>query len=104
MSPTDHFTAALVLTELVSNAIRHGCGDPAGHITVSIARVPGTVRVEVAQPRPLFDPGAVREREPGPDGGWGVLIVERMTRAWGLDRGSRTAWAEVPVDSGHEQD
>ncbi|HEX2054461.1 MAG TPA: ATP-binding protein [Actinomycetota bacterium] len=100
LSKSDLSTAALVLTELVTNAIRHGCPEPGGEIEVAIRRSSGKIRFEVTQPRPLYDPQAVRVRKPGVDRGWGVLIVERLSSNWGLDGQSRTSWAEVPVDAG----
>lgn len=98
LAEPDLATASLVLTEMVANAIRHGCAGSAGSIEVRITRSAGYLRFEVSQPRPLYDADAVALRRPGVDRGWGVLIIDRLCRDWGLLPGSRTVWAELELE------
>ena len=98
LSRVDAATVSLVLTELVTNAVRHGCAGPETEVRVELFRTLGVVRLEVAQPGPLYQPDAVRRRRPGIDRGWGVLILDRMCRDWGVDTGTGTVWAELTVD------
>jgi serine/threonine-protein kinase RsbW len=94
LSPADIEIASLVLTELVSNAVRHGCEGP-GEIIVGLARELGRLRIEVAQPGPLFDLDEVRLRRPGKGRGWGVLLLDRLAQDWGVDTSG--VWAEIAL-------
>lgn len=98
LSRADAATVALVLTELVTNAIRHGCTDPDARVGVVVSRAPGRVRLEVTQSGSLYDPAMVRRRLPGVDRGWGILILDRMSRSWGLDPQAGMVWADISVD------
>ena len=94
----DAATVSLVLTELVTNAVRHGCGDSGAGIGVDIWRAPGVFRIEVSQSGELPDLGEVRRRRPGLERGYGVLLLDGLCRAWGLDGGRGRTWAEVSLD------
>jgi anti-sigma regulatory factor (Ser/Thr protein kinase) len=94
-SPAEIEIASLVLTEIVSNAVRHGCKGPDGEITVAVSRDVGRLRIEVAQPGVLFDLDEVRRRRPGKERGWGVLLLDRLTLSWGV--GASEVWAEIAL-------
>lgn len=86
----------LVVSELVSNAARHG-RDP---IELSVAVTPSHVRIEVtdsgdAQPLPVRRPAATSQS------GRGLLIVDSIAASWGVspEATGKTVWAEVPVSS-----
>lgn len=98
LSKADGATASLVLTELVTNAVRHGCADPGAGIGVTVWRAPGHLRFEVAQSGPVHEPQEVRLRRPGVDRGWGVLILDQVCRSWDVDVEARKVWAEISVD------
>lgn len=95
LSEGDLAAASLVLTELVTNAIRHGCDGSDDEIEVDLSRSQGTVRMEVTQTGPLYDPDEVRSRLPGETRGWGVLLMDRMSSRWGVQPDSRLVWAEL---------
>jgi anti-sigma regulatory factor (Ser/Thr protein kinase) len=83
----------LVVSELVANAIMHG--DGAITLKVSLAG-DGGVRIEVydqgTNDWPLVRP------IPGPSGGWGLRIVDRLAAEWGLTNSPATGvWAELPA-------
>jgi anti-sigma regulatory factor (Ser/Thr protein kinase) len=89
---------ALLLSELVTNAIQHGGATENEHVQVRLASSPERVRVEV------FDPGSNGPRpcdrvEEG--GGYGLLLVDRLADDWGREdtasRGS-LAWFELSLD------
>jgi anti-sigma regulatory factor (Ser/Thr protein kinase) len=95
--------AGLVLSELISNALRHAT--PLAGATVRVAwRLNGDC-VEVA----VSDGGAptVPEvNEPGSSaiGGRGLGIVERLSLRWGIDpssdgAGEMTVWAELALNA-----
>lgn len=76
---------ALIVSELVANAVQHGVG------AISLrADVEGdAVWIEVA------DEGNVAlapSPEPGAHGGWGLRIVEQLADDWGVLDGSTRVW------------
>jgi anti-sigma regulatory factor (Ser/Thr protein kinase) len=93
----DHL--ALVVSELVTNAVLHAgtaAGDP---IRLQVRLRAGRARIEVRDCGPGFDAPA-----PNPDpltvGGQGLLIVAALSDAWGVVRGPGgcTVWCEVLVE------
>jgi anti-sigma regulatory factor (Ser/Thr protein kinase) len=90
---------ALLLSELVTNAIQHGGAGPHETIQVRLASTPKRVRVEV------HDPGArgggPRDRLEAETGGYGLLLVDRLADAWGREetgRGGSLAWFELDLE------
>jgi anti-sigma regulatory factor (Ser/Thr protein kinase) len=83
----------LVVAEVVTNAIRHGT--PGGAVRLAATPKPEFLCVQVTDEGPGFvpRPGAMASDE---HGGFGLFIVERMTRRWGVTReDSRTrVWFE----------
>ncbi len=93
-------TLALLVSEVVSNAVLHSDAPPASEILLC-ARLPerGTVRVEVidcgsgftAAPR---DPSRVT-------GGYGLFLVAQQASRWGVDReGGTRVWFEIGAAPG----
>jgi anti-sigma regulatory factor (Ser/Thr protein kinase) len=90
--------AALVLSELLSNALRHATPLPGSGLRVAWSLDAGTVRISVS------DGGAqtlpeLGEPNPSTTGGRGLRIVDRLSQCWGTlsDDEGTTVWAEVPV-------
>jgi anti-sigma regulatory factor (Ser/Thr protein kinase) len=85
----------LVVTEVVSNAIRH-TGQPDEDIRLAVTPKDGYLCVQVTDAGPglVPRPGAL---ETDDDGGYGLFIVERLTRRWGMTReDARTrVWFEL---------
>ncbi|HEU0132708.1 MAG TPA: ATP-binding protein [Mycobacteriales bacterium] len=82
---------ALVVSELVTNAVLHGVGDVVLDVTVDDR----AVRVEVADAAPTLAP----PREAAPDGesGRGLLLVSRLARRWGVrpEGRGKVVWADL---------
>jgi anti-sigma regulatory factor (Ser/Thr protein kinase) len=89
----------LLLTELITNALRHSNMSPDDEIGVKAAVSDGTVRIEVHDPG---RDGPVKVRDPGVrGGGYGLFLVDRLTSSWGVDRlDGTTVWAELSAGSG----
>jgi anti-sigma regulatory factor (Ser/Thr protein kinase) len=76
-------TVKLLVTELVTNSVRHA-GLPSGAEIVLRARVSGElVRVEVTDAGRGFDPAD--RPEPSEAGGWGLRLVEALADRWGVE-------------------
>ena len=81
----DQFKAfELAVTEVVSNAVRHGSA-PGELIRMAITPKDGYICVQVTDSGPglVPRPGAL---EADDDGGFGLFIVEQLTRRWGVTR------------------
>jgi serine/threonine-protein kinase RsbW len=87
--------AQLVVTELVANSVRHADAPADAVITVR-AEVRGDIlRLEVAD---RGDAGSIAPRTPDLHygGGFGLHVVEVLSRRWGVNRGAVTrVWAEL---------
>src|SRR3954471_10901277 len=89
---------ALLLSELVTNAIQHGGAGEHETIQVRIAPSHEKIRVEGFQPGPDA-PGPRTRLEP--QGGYGLLLVDRLASGWGrenVEAGGSLAWFELELD------
>ncbi|HTU80303.1 MAG TPA: ATP-binding protein [Solirubrobacteraceae bacterium] len=102
IAPADCATLTLLVSELVSNAVRHSDAPSASAITVHARELDcGGVRVEVIDRGSGF---TVRLREPGGiSGGYGLCLLDEQATRWGVDREDGTrVWfeLEVPASAG----
>jgi len=90
--------AALVISELLSNALRHGGPLPGSGIRVAWDLDADTVRVSVSDGGGSTRP-ELGQPSPSTTGGRGLRIVARLSRRWGTlcDDEGTTVWAEVLV-------
>ncbi len=88
--------AALLVSELVTNALRHATG-PIGVRLVRSDGSPGTLLVEVSDPLP--DPPRERTADLDDEGGRGLRLVACSARDWGTRPGEsgKTVWFELTV-------
>lgn len=89
---------ALVVSELVTNSLRHPgltAGEPIG---LELRRDNGHVRVAVDDAGPGFRPSQPARRRAG-SGGFGLAIVADLAREWGVNfsSGRFTVWCDVDV-------
>lgn len=95
--PEDRDDALLVLSELVSNAVRHAAPLPSGEILVRWQVADDILHVEItdggAGTRPHASVAALSALS-----GRGLDIVRTVSTQWGVTEGdgSVTVWAEVP--------
>ncbi|GAA3054351.1 ATP-binding protein [Streptomyces glomeratus] len=88
--------AALLVSELVTNALRHATGPIGVRLVPSDGTAPYLL-VEVSDTLP--DPPRARAAEPDAEDGRGLQLVARSSRRWGTrpaDTG-KTVWFELPV-------
>ncbi|MGH2868053.1 MAG: ATP-binding protein [Solirubrobacteraceae bacterium] len=85
LNPRQRDDAALLVSELVTNALTHGIGA----IWLRIDVETNGLRVEVS------DQGNVAlapSPTPGAHGGWGLRIVDQLADDWGVLEGSTRVW------------
>jgi anti-sigma regulatory factor (Ser/Thr protein kinase) len=86
-------TLRLLVTELVTNSVRHTAADS---LTLTVAIGKSVVLTEVADTGPGFDPQHV-ENCGNDDTGWGLFLVQRLADNWGVrhDGPSKRVWFEL---------
>jgi len=84
----------LLVSELVSNSVRHAGLNAGESVRVGLAVSDGVVRLEVENPG---NTGIIAARDPHPDGGgFGLRIVEALAHTWGVSRDGHTrVWVEI---------
>lgn len=85
-SRRDH--ARLVLSEVVTNAVKYGTEHDQDVIRIVIEAEGESLRVEIEQPRPAPDLQPVEPRRDALDfGGLGLYIVDELADDWGTEAG-----------------
>jgi len=95
LEPSCFEVVQLLVSELVSNAVRHADLSADEQITLRVGIAAGFVRVEVHDPGRGF---ALQKRtSASPQGsGWGLFLVERLADQWGVHTdGGTTVWFEI---------
>jgi anti-sigma regulatory factor (Ser/Thr protein kinase) len=83
----------LVISELVSNSVRHAGADAHTTLELEVVAMPTGVRIEVEDDGPGFAPEP--SEDAGVDGGFGLLLVDRLADRWGICEGhSSRVWVE----------
>jgi anti-sigma regulatory factor (Ser/Thr protein kinase) len=87
--------APLIVSELVTNSMRHAGLQDVAEVRVSAALADDVLRIEVED---AGTSGAVIRRTPNRDlgGGFGLNIIDALALRWGVERGSGTlVWVEL---------
>ncbi|MFJ9670846.1 ATP-binding protein [Streptomyces sp. NPDC101221] len=94
------YTTGLVVSELVTNAIRYGRGP----VRLRLIRDQGRLLTEVTDASSA-SPHLRRARE-SDEGGRGLFIVMRLSTHWGVrhSRHDKTIWSEQRLDGGPSAD
>ena len=88
-------TLRLLVSELVTNSVRHANLDSGQWIDLCVEANPRAIRVSVSDPGVGFDTPADPPR-PGAPSGWGLYLVEQMADRWGVSRDDETrVWFEI---------
>jgi anti-sigma regulatory factor (Ser/Thr protein kinase) len=100
LPPTTRAKLTLLVSELVTNCVRHVALPPANLVTLSVTEMPGRVHITVHDVGPGFDRTELATRAPLEVGGEGLVIVAALADDWGvhLDKAGCTVWCEVLVD------
>ncbi|MFJ9210954.1 ATP-binding protein [Streptomyces sp. NPDC102264] len=95
-------TVELAVSELVTNAVRHGicvCGCTRGTVSLTLLRAGGRLRVEVADPSrtPPRWPTGIDSVDAEAEEGRGLLLVTALAADWGDQAGptrGKVVWCE----------
>jgi anti-sigma regulatory factor (Ser/Thr protein kinase) len=94
--------AALLLSEVVSNSVRHAGLEESDAIEVRIRGSRSMLHVDVIDAGPGFEPGT-RASEDG--GGWGLRLVDQLATRWGVEVGETTrVWFDLAPPVSRESD
>ena len=87
----------LVASEVISNAVRHG--GTRADVRIAALQCDGFLCVKVTDAGAGIAPKP-RATAPSDDGGFGLVLVERLTRRWGMTRegGHTRMWFEFDFD------
>jgi anti-sigma regulatory factor (Ser/Thr protein kinase) len=96
VAPSVLETALLLVSELVSNGVRHS-GVPGGDVVVRVQLWRDGCRLEVEDPG---RDGVIAPQPPDPlrGGGMGLQLVQTLSERWGLERvaaGGTRVWAQL---------
>jgi anti-sigma regulatory factor (Ser/Thr protein kinase) len=86
--------AELLLSELVSNAVKYG-GD--GDISVIFERYDHRFRTEVVDEGDGFIAPLREGKDLNTPGGWGLPLVQTLSDRWGAHEGSTHVWFEFAL-------
>ncbi len=85
--------ATLLVSELTSNAVRHGSGAPGSWVGLTITDTGPFVRVAVCDQGPGFDPAEIDWK--GHRGG--LFLLDTLAYDWGIERNAAgtEVWFEI---------
>jgi anti-sigma regulatory factor (Ser/Thr protein kinase) len=85
----------VLVSELVTNAVRHGGGGEGGRIALGVRMARERLRIDVGDSGPGFErPRPPKARPEG--GGNGLLLLEILTSRWDVSLGAgTTVWFEL---------
>jgi anti-sigma regulatory factor (Ser/Thr protein kinase) len=89
--------ATLVVSELVTNAVRHSGSDEDDELELRVEMTPAGITISVRDVGRTPGTPMLRRRGSGP-GGLGLHIVAAIAGRWGVeDESGRRVWAEIPL-------
>jgi anti-sigma regulatory factor (Ser/Thr protein kinase) len=86
----------LLISELVTNSVRHAGLDAWQPLQLSVQTDDETVRITVRDPGPGFSPPDAPS-DPAHVGGWGLVLVDQLAERWGVDHDgeANVVWCEL---------
>jgi anti-sigma regulatory factor (Ser/Thr protein kinase) len=98
LDPNVLFDIRLLVSELVTNCVKHARTGPEESIVLTVDIGDTRVRVTVADDGPGFEPPAapLTEQAAESGSGWGLFLVDQLSEAWGVERiGGASVWFEL---------
>ena len=91
LSPERENAANLLVSELVTNAVKYGSGP----VALELSATDSGFRAEVVDQGSGFDAPARDTADLQTPGGWGLHLVEELSDRWGTHEGSTHVWFEL---------
>jgi serine/threonine-protein kinase RsbW len=91
----------LLISELVSNSVRHAGVGSDQRLAIAIRRVADRLHLAVIDHGSASTPHVV-QRDAQQPGGLGLFVVEQLSSSWGVQRegdGSTRVWCELPLQA-----
>lgn len=92
----DCWRAEMIVTELVTNAVRHG---PGGPVELAIEAGGRGLRGEVRDPGAGITRDRLMRRRATEEGGRGLFLVDALSDSWGLADDRSRVWFEVSAQA-----
>jgi len=92
----DRWRLEMIVTELVTNAVRHG---PGGPVELALESGGRGVRGEVGDPGAGIRGQELTSRRATEEGGRGLFLVDALSDSWGLSDGRSRVWFEVAAQA-----
>ncbi len=90
------FDVRLLVSELVTNSVRHAAVGPDDSIQLTVEAEGGRVRVDVVDNGPGFEaPNETADAEAARESGWGLFFVTQLADRWGVVRDEGRVWFEI---------
>jgi anti-sigma regulatory factor (Ser/Thr protein kinase) len=100
LQPEVRESLRLLVSELVTNSVRHGDLSASDRIRLRLADRGDRIRVEVTDPGDGFDSRPVPAPDPESPSGWGLFLVSRIADRWGTFGDTpTTVWFELPRET-----
>ncbi|HXD64612.1 MAG TPA: ATP-binding protein [Solirubrobacteraceae bacterium] len=102
LDPAVAADAGLIISELVTNSVRHAGVGSDQLVTVDLMLLDQRLRITVTDPGGDLEPRLIAEDLDGL-GGHGLRIVEQLSAAWGVGRdavGATQVWCDLVLDPG----
>ncbi|MFE9601457.1 ATP-binding protein [Streptomyces hokutonensis] len=84
--------AMLAVSELVTNAVKHGKGRP---VELRVRRLAHELRIEVTDGTPT--PARLRSAGPADENGRGLLLVDAVAKEWGVSIDGTMTWCSLAI-------
>jgi signal transduction histidine kinase len=95
LSRDEHDDVMLLISELVTNAVRHARCDTVATVIIRLAASSDCIRIEVSDRGAGFAPAAIRRPAPSDPGGHGLFLVDAIASRWGTaDADRHCVWLE----------
>lgn len=99
--PDARFAVRLLVSELVTNAVRYGSDGGALPVRLALTISSALVRAEVADRGDGFDPETVAMPHVDAESGRGLAFLDALASRWGVLRnGGNCVWFEIDLGAG----
>lgn len=98
LAPERQFDFLLLVSELVTNSVRHAGSKPTDSIELVVSIAETSARVEVHDPGTGFEV-VLRAPHPTRGSGWGFFLVNLIAPRWGVERreDATVVWFEMDL-------